>query len=334
VHEVVIFAPSPVLTVTVEDHVAGADIHLHAGGQGVWQARMLLALGTPVTMCCVFTGETGQVLAHLLDDEGLSVVAVRRSGRGGAYIHDRRGGVRRALAQTAGEPLSRHDLDALYGLALRAGLEAGTTILSGPAGDDVVPADVYRRLAADLGSAGRRVIADLSGTRLTAALRGGVTVVKVSEDELIADGRIPATRTHGADADVDQLLVAMHALHEEGARNVVISRAELPLLLLAEDGVVSEVHLPTMQAADSSGAGDSFTAGLAATLANGGTIEEAVALGAAAGASNVTRHGLGTGDIASIRTLRELVRIHPIEPARTMTTWLSLDELARRIRED
>jgi 1-phosphofructokinase len=288
---------------------------------------MLFALGTPVTMCCVFTGETGEVLRHLLDDEGMSVVSLRRRGRGGAYVHDRRGGVRKRIAETAGEPLSRHDLDSLYGIALRAGLEAGTTILSGPAGDDVVPADVYRRLAADLGAAGRRVIADLAGARLTAALQGGVTVVKVSEDELIADQRCTGS-------GVDELVAAMRRLQNEGARNVVISRAELPLLLLTEDGVLSEVHLPTMQAADSSGAGDSFTAGLAATLANGGTIEEAVALGAAAGASNVTRHGLGTGDIDSIRTLRQLVRIHPIEPTRSTTTRLSPDELARRIWED
>jgi 1-phosphofructokinase len=327
VHEVVIFAPSPVLTVTVEDHAAGADIHVHAGGQGVWQARMLLALGTPVTMCCVFTGETGQVLRHLLDDEGVNVVALRRAGRGGAYVHDRRGGVRKRIVETAGEPLSRHDLDSLYGLALRAGLEGGTTILSGPAGDDVVPPDVYRRLAADLGSAGRRVIADLAGTRLTAALRGGVTVVKVSEDELIADARVCSTA-------LDDLVVAMHALQQEGARNVVISRAERPLLLLTEDGVLSEVHLPTMQAADARGAGDSFTAGLASTLANGGTIEEAVALGAAAGATNVTRHGLGTGDVDSIRALRTLVRISPIAPAQAATTRLSPDELARRVWHD
>ncbi|WP_211482269.1 hypothetical protein [Arthrobacter crystallopoietes] len=53
---VVIFAPSPVLTVTVEDVEGTADIHLHAGGQGVWQARMLTALGASVTMCGVFSG--------------------------------------------------------------------------------------------------------------------------------------------------------------------------------------------------------------------------------------------------------------------------------------
>lgn len=322
-HEVVVFAPSPVLTVTVEDHRGGADIHLHAGGQGVWQARMLLALGASVTMCSVFSGETGRVLRHLLDDEGIRVLAVERSGRGGAYVHDRRGGERIRIAETGGEPLSRHDLDTLYGLTLRAGLEAGTIILSGPASDEAVPADVYRRLAADLRAAGGRVIADLAGPRLTAALRGGVTVVKVSDEELLADGRV-------TDTSRDELIAAMYRLRTEGAANVIISRAAQPLLLLA-DGVVNEVQLPTLQITDTSGAGDSLTAGVAATLASGGTIEEAVAMGAAAGALNVTRHGLGTGEAETVRTLRQLVRMHPVVPVQS--TRLSPDELARRVAE-
>lgn len=325
VHEVVIFAPSPVLTVTVEGHRGGADIHLHAGGQGVWQARMLLALGASVTMCSVFSGETGRVLHHLLDEEGIRVLAVHRDGRGAAYVHDRRGGERILIAETAGEPLTRHELDELYGLTLRAGLGVGTIILSGPASEDVVPPDVYRRLAADLRAAGRRVIADLAGDRLTAVLKGGVTVVKVSDQELMIDGRITNT-------SLEQLVAAMHRLRNEGAANVIITRAEQPLLLLADE-VVSEVHMPTMQIADTSGAGDSLTAGVAATLASGGTIEEAVALGAAAGALNVTRHGLGTGEAEAVRTLRQLVRIHPVESAPAAVPRLSPAELAKRVRE-
>jgi 1-phosphofructokinase len=35
---VVVFAPSPLLTVTVEDRAGQPDIHVDAGGQGVWEA--------------------------------------------------------------------------------------------------------------------------------------------------------------------------------------------------------------------------------------------------------------------------------------------------------
>jgi 1-phosphofructokinase len=59
---VVIFAPLPILTVTVEDRSGTPDIHVHAGGQGVWQSRMVSSLGVPVVLCCRVGGETGEVL--------------------------------------------------------------------------------------------------------------------------------------------------------------------------------------------------------------------------------------------------------------------------------
>lgn len=309
--EVVIFAPSPVLTVTIEDHPDGPEVHLHAGGQGVWQARMLLRMGVSVAMVSVLTGESGRMLRHLLADEGIRVVAVNREGRGGAYVHDRRNGERVKIVETGGEPISRHDLDELYGAMLGEGLGADLVILSGPASEQALPADVYRRLAADLRTGGRRVIVDLAGDRLTAALAGGVSLVKVSDEELLADGRIHEN-------DANHIVAAMKAMHSEGADTVVVSRNSEPLLLLSE-GAVVEVITPTMEVADTTGAGDSLTAGVAASLARGSSVRDAVTLGAAAGALNVTRHGLGTGDAQTIEKLRALVKVRDHEPASTET---------------
>lgn len=302
---VVVFAPSPVLSVTVEDQDGTDAVHVHAAGQGVWQTRMLRALGAEVTMCSVLAGETGGLLKYLLEDEGIRILTVDGSARSGAYIHDRRGGERVAIAESGGEPLARHDLDRLYGITLKAGMEAGTVILSGAASEHVVTADVYRRLASDLNTVGCRVIADLSGDRLSAALAGGLTVVKVADDELESDGRVKST-------DTDELISAMHQLASEGADNVVVTRAEEPSLLLA-DGKVSEIHMPSLEVVDHHGAGDSLTAGVAATLADGGSITDAVTLGAAAGALNVTRHGLGSGDAEAVQKLRELVELKPVK---------------------
>ena len=321
--EVVIFAPSPVLTVTVEDHPDGPEVHLHAGGQGLWQARMLLRLGIEVAMVSVLTGESGRMLRHLLGDEGVRVVAVDRTGRGAAYVHDRRDGERIKIVETGGEPISRHDLDELYGLMLREGLSADLVILSGPASEDALPADVYRRLAADLRTGGKRVIVDLAGERLTAALAGGVSLVKVSDEELLADGRINENDTH-------HIIAAMRVMQAEGAETVVVTRNSDPLLLLSE-GEVVEVRSPTMEVADTSGAGDSLTAGVAASLARGSTVREAITLGAAAGALNVTRHGLGTGDAETIEKLRELVTV--TEHSADHVETVSPSDLAAKAQE-
>lgn len=324
--DVTIFAPMPILTVTVEDNPLGSEIHVHAGGQGVWQARMLLRFGVSVTMCCVLTGETGVVLGHLLEDEGIGVVATHREGRGAAYLHDRRKGHRVTIAEDAGEPLGRHELDDLYGAVLKDGLASRLVILSGPAGEDALPADTYRRLASDLRAGGAQVLADLAGPRLDAAVDGGVDVLKVSDEELRADGLV-------VDASADAAMAAMRALHARGARTVIVSRSSAPLLLLDEHGFL-EVTMPELEVADSRGAGDSLTAGVAAGMVRGESPRDAVTLGAAAGALNVTRHGLGTGDPETIARLRDTIGVReipdpdPAQPDQPVTGHVSPDGLA------
>lgn len=300
---VAVFAPSPVLTVTVEDSPTGPDVHVHAGGQGVWQARMLETLGVEVSLTAVLFGEVGGILRHLIELEGVRLRAVQRDGRGAAYVHDRRAGDREPIVETAGDFLTRHDLDELYNLALHAGLEADLAVLSGPVGDEVIPADAYRRLAADLRAAGRPVVADLAGPRLDAALAGGLTVLKVSDSELVDDGRAP-------DAGDRSVRAAMRRLREQGAATVIVTRSAESTLVLTGDRLF-EARVPALEVVDTTGAGDSLTAGVAAVLAAGGGIEEAVTLGVAAGALNVTRHGLGSARADAIRAMTSLVQLRP-----------------------
>jgi 1-phosphofructokinase len=296
---VMVFAPAPQLTVTVERRGDGDEIHLHPGGQGVWQARMINSLGRPVVLCASLGGEVGQVLEPLIAGEGITVRAIAASSHNGTYVHDRRSGTRVDVAEVPGDPLSRHELDELYGLTLAEGLAAEVCVLSGAASPAVVPPDMYRRLAADLGRNGRRVVADLSGEHLRAVLAGQPDVVKISHDDL------------GIEDDVESLTHAVCALREAGANTVVVTRAHRPAVALIED-TIYELVTPRLEPADPRGAGDSLTAGLAATLAGGGAITEAVQAGAAAGALNVTRHGLGTGEPGAVSQLRERIRLVPV----------------------
>lgn len=331
--DIAIFAPSPILTVTIEDHGmdgdgSDPDIHVHAGGQGVWQARMLRRLGVSVTLCCTLTGELGRVVRGLLEGEGFRVVGTEREGRGAAYVHDRRDGERTAVAETRGESLGRHDLDELYGAMLREGIDAGLAILSGPDGDGVLPADTYRRLAADLRTNGVRVVADLAGDRMTAALEGGIDLLKVSDEELHADGLLPG------DADgSDAIVAAIEGLRSRGARDVIVTRGGSPFLV-AVGGTVLEVTPPQLQIADHRGAGDSLTAGVCAGLASGQSLREAVVTGAAAGALNVTRHGLGTGEMETIERLRGAVTVRELEIAVRQSHPPETDDSHGRISPD
>jgi 1-phosphofructokinase len=302
---VMVFAPSPQLTVTIEQLGLLPDVHLHPGGQGVWQARMITSLGVPVTLCAALGGETGQVLGPLIEAEGIDLQVVSAHARNGVYVHDRRAGERVVVAESPGEPLSRHDVDELYGLALTEGLRAEVSLLSGPACEGIVDTDTYRRLASDLSGNGVRVVADLSGGYLSCVLEGSVAFLKVSHEELVRDGR-------AADDGDPEIVKAIHDLRGQGAEAIVVSRADRPALALLGDDLV-EVVLPKLEPADPRGAGDSMTAGAAAVLAKGGDLATAVRTGAAAGALNVTRHGLGTGRVDAIERLIERVTLRPVQ---------------------
>lgn len=322
--DVMIFAPSPLLTVTLEDDAGGADLHIHAGGQGVWQARMLRTLGRSVSICAALTGETGRIVRHLLEEDGVEVHAVDREGRGAAYVHDRRSGVREVIAELPGDSLSRHDLDELYAVVLREAMVADLVLLSGPANDGIIPDDVYRRLTADLSAAGKPVVVDLAGPRLAAALLGGVRLVKVSDAELREAGDLQGD-------SVAEILAVARRIRDAGAGSVVVSRAGQPTLLVDGDAAFA-VRVPVMEEVDSRGAGDSFTAALASALVEGAALQDAVGLGVAAGALNVTRHGLGSGDAEAIRRLSTQVEVHRI--GADDAAQVTLDQLAARTEVD
>jgi 1-phosphofructokinase len=317
---VMVFAPTPQLTVTIDQTNDEPEIHLHPGGQGVWQARMISSLGADVVLCASLGGEIGKVLEPLLASEGVDLRVVRRESSSGAYVHDRRGGERVSVADVPGHPLSRHELDELYNLALGEGLHARVGVLSGPGERSLAPPDTYRRLAADLGGNGILVVADLSGAHLGAILDSGLCFLKVSDEELVRDGRT-------ADDSKDELIRALYELHADGAESVVISRADRPALALIE-GEMFEVEMPRLQTADPRGAGDAMTAGVAYVLACGGDLPTAVRTGAAAGALNVTRHGLGTGRPDAVGGLVDWVRLTPV--GSRQQERMTPDELAER----
>ena len=302
---VCVFAPDPLLTVTVEAGSDGDEIHLHAGGQGFWVAQMIANLGVGVSLCGPFGGESGRVVRSLVERGGITVRAIRTAGSNGAYVHDRRSGDRVTVAETPPDPLGRHELDELYGAALVLGLESDVAVLAGPGPWEtpVVPADHYRRLAADLRANGAMVVADLRGEPLSCALAGGVTVLKMSHEELLADGRVD----HNREGD---LFEVMAGLRREGADHVIVTRAGDPALALVDDEPLT-IDPPALEVVDHRGAGDSMTAGLAAGLARGLDLVGALRLGAAAAGLNVTRRGLATGDRREIDRLVDHVELHP-----------------------
>ena len=198
--------------------------------------------------------------------------------------------------------------DELYGVTLASGLDADVTLLSGVQPEQILDADIYRRLAGDLRANDRTVIADLTGAPLAAALAGGLAVLKLSQEELLAERRT-------ASDDVGEVLKAMRGLKQAGANSVLLSRGPVPALVLdgeRETPCVLELSGPRFEAADPTGSGDSMFAALGVGLGSGSGLVDALKVAVAAGALNATRRGLGTGTRDEIERLSRHVDVHPL----------------------
>lgn len=143
---------------------------------------------------------------------------------------------------------------------LFAGLLGGTEVvtMSGslPGG---VPDDAYGRLVAFCRDAGVPVILDCEGAALAAALPAGPDIVKINEHEAAATTGVPTESVPGV---VD----AATALQAQGAREVVITRGADGVVAVTASGRYA-AHPAGAISGNPTGAGDAFTAGLAASTA-------------------------------------------------------------------
>ncbi len=264
-----------------------------------------------MTLCCALGGEPGRVLHGLIEsNSSLTLRAADANTANGVYIHDRRGGERSEIVTVESRPLGRHATDELYGIALAAGLDADLTVVTGCRPGDLVPPEIYRRLITDLRANDKRAVADLTGPPLAATLSAGVTLLRVSAEELLRDGC-------AASPALADLTETAERLNQAGAENVLISRASAPAIFIGNErpGQCIAIAGPVFEALDHTGAGDSMFAATGVGLARGMALIDAIRLGMAAGALNATRRGLGTGTRQEIEQLAEHVIISPMDTA-------------------
>jgi 1-phosphofructokinase len=299
----VVLGPLLFLTVTIELEADRSRVHLHPGGQGFWIARMIRQLGGDPRLVAPIGGEAGDVVAAVMPGWEIGLEAVPTAATTPTQIHDRRSGEREELVGIDVPELDRHEADDLYGAALKAALAAdGVVVTAAP--DSVLPDDAYGRFVHDVNAQGIPVFADVHGPALDAIFDAGtLDVLKVSEEDLQQDG----WEIDGERDAVD----AARQLVGRGAGLVVVSRGGDPAIAAVGDRVV-RVHPPTLAEVDHAGAGDSMTAGMSIGRLVGLDPLDAVRLGAAAGAGNVIRRGLGSGSSELIAELARLVEIEDV----------------------
>jgi 1-phosphofructokinase len=285
---VAVFSPHPILGITIERRGSDDDdIHIHAGGQGVWVARMAAEMGAHPILCGFCGGETGKLLRPLLEAQAGETRLVETATATGSWVIDRRSGEREMIAHAWSDPPTRHETDDLFSITCAAALDSEVLVVCGAVPTDALALEVYRNLVADVSANGTKVIIDLGSPRLDSALDGGPDVVKVNDWQL--------AEFAGADlSDPGRLRAVAERVLEQGGKSVVVTRGGDPALVLQGDQAW-ELVPPRFEGGAPEGSGDSMVGALAATLARGFDWEDALRWSAAAGATNFLRHGLGSG---------------------------------------
>lgn len=302
---VTLFSPNPLLTVTIEARAgeAGEEIHLHAGGQGVWAGRSAAALGAELVLCGFIGSEAGEVLAGLLAGLPGERRLVPTAGPSGCYVIDRRNGERELVAQSWATPPSRHELDDLLSTTCACALGGGALVVCNPFPGDSLPLETYATLVSDVRASGTPVLVDLSSPRLDSALEGRPDVVKLNDWELAAYVNGPV--------DGPRLLEGAQRLRQAGAGTVVVTRGEQPALVLDGERVL-ELVPPRFERGFREGCGDAMAGAMANELARGAGMDHALVRGAAAGAATFLRRGLGTGTQEVVDQLAERVELREL----------------------
>jgi 1-phosphofructokinase len=302
---VAVFGPHPLLTVTIERRTDDADdVHLHAGGQGVWVSRMAAELAAAPVLCALLGGETGAVLRPLLDALGIACREVRCHAESGCVVTDRRDGERRLVAAHLAAAPTRHEVDELVSATCAAALDSRLLVVCNPHPADALPLEAYATVVAGATDNGVPVVVDLSSPRLDHALEGRPDIVKLNDWEL-------AEFVRDSVDGLERRRRAAQRLLDRGAGAVIVTRGPEPALVLRGDRAW-ELIPPRFSHGSREGCGDTMTGALAAALAHGLPFERAIVLGAAAGAANFLRHGLGTGSRAVVEDLAGRVELRPL----------------------
>ena len=302
--------PAVDLTVTLDEFVPGdanriISSRTDPGGKGVNVSRVLLELGCESLAMGFVSGARGRFIEQTLQEQGIYTDFLHTPGqtRTNVTIIDRK----HNTATTLNEPGPTTDPHHVHSLLqrLRKQLSPGDWLIIGgsvpPGVDPGLYAEIIR-LAKDRGA---RCIVDADGQPLLRAMAERPFLVKPNRTEV--------ERILGRISRHDEpLQEAAEQIHAVGVEVVVLSQGAQGAVVVSSEGAF-RVYPPAVPAISTVGTGDAMVAGLVQVLSQGGSLEEALRLGAAAGAAAALTPGTLLCRRADVVRLLPKVQVHRVE---------------------
>lgn len=268
---------------------------IDASGKGVNVARVLEQTDRDAAYLCQLGGPTRDWFLAMCEADGLRVRWVESGSdiRVCTTVIDEAEGSATELVQEA-KAVAAGTADLVVS-AFEEEIKAATMAIFSGTKASGFPADTLSRMAALAQEAGVPLVLDIKGADLQACLPYRPLVVKPNLEELLqtcAPEKAEAYRRGGLetagldDRALRDLVAGIGANYwSKWSTRLVVTRGPEPTLFW--DGeTLRDYQGPRVRALNPIGSGDSFTAGLAAVLAEGGSLTEAVAEGSRLGSLN------------------------------------------------
>lgn len=294
------------VTYTIENFRLGrvnrpSDVRVCAGGKGINVARVFAELGGKAVALGMVGGHNGDIILDGLKSERFEADFVRTSGESRVCIAivDPE-----TTSQTevneVGPSVSDAEVDELKARFRSRVASMDFAVLSGsiPPG---MPDGIYRSLIEIARERGVRCVLDSSGE----PMRQGLEAVPYIAKPNIAELSYVVGRQVGT---IDEAVVAASEILERGVKIVIVTLGREGAIALTSDGAW-HARPPKIEFVSSVGSGDSLAAAFVHELLSGGSVEDALRIGTAAGAANAEIYGAGFCRREDILRLNEQVEI-------------------------
>jgi 6-phosphofructokinase 2 len=277
---------SSVGRVTPEQKLRCRAPQYEPGGGGINVSRAVRLLGGDSTALYLAGGPTGDMLAALLDGEGIThqAVRIRELTRQNLTVYEDSSGQQFRFGMP-GPVTTSEECSECLDIISRLNPHPAFIVASGslPPG---VPEDFYGRLAGMARDMGSKMVVDTSGAPLKHAVQEGVFMIKPNAREL---GQL-AGRDIADESEQEKL--AQELIRTGRCQVIVVSLGAAGALMVNREGK-TRLRSPSVKPRSKVGAGDSMVAGTVIGLERGYSMVEAVRFGVAAGAAAVMTEGTG-----------------------------------------